>query len=131
MNLLVDTHVALAMLGEGDRPLPPAMKEAIAFDRNRIFVSVVALWEIAIKSQLGRLALACALEILVEALREHRCTILDLSAAHVLAVPEPMPDTRDPFDRLLLAICAVEDMQLLTWDQELLSHPLAWRPGSA
>ncbi|MGF1549428.1 MAG: hypothetical protein ACFBQW_02680 [Sphingomonadaceae bacterium] len=39
--------------------------------------------------------------------------------------------TRDPFDRLLLAICQVERLRLLTTDQRLADHPLAWRPASA
>ena len=131
MNLLVDTHVALAMLGEGDWPLPPAVRETIGSGRNRIFASVATLWEIAIKAQLGRLGLTRALDTVAEALQEHRCTILDLSIAQVLAAPEPLPATRDPFGRVLLSICLVEDMRLLTWDKDLRDHPLAWQPASA
>ena len=131
MKLLVDTHVALAMLGEGDRPLPPLMRETIGSAHNRIFASVATLWEIAIKAQLGRLALKRGLDTVADALQEHRCTILDLSVAQVLAVPEPLPSTRDPFDRVLLSVCIVEDTKLLTWDKDLRDHPLAWQPGSA
>lgn len=131
MNLLVDTHVALAMLGEGDGPLPSTMRDAIGSERNNVFASVTTLWEISIKVQLGRLALGRGLGTVAEALQEHRCTILELSAAHVLAVPEPMPSTRDPFDRILLSVCLVENMKLLTWDKMLRDHPLAWRAASA
>jgi PIN domain nuclease of toxin-antitoxin system len=38
-----------------------------------------------------------------------------------------MPDTRDLFDRLLLAQCQVENMLLVATDRTLAARPLAWR----
>ena len=42
---------------------------------------------------------------------------------------DPEPPTRDPFDRLLLAQCAVDNLRLVTVDRALAGHPLAWREG--
>ena len=53
--------------------------------------------------------------------------LLIIDANHVLTSVEPQPLTRDPFDRLLLAQCKVESMQLLTIDRALLAHPLAMK----
>lgn len=53
--------------------------------------------------------------------------LLMIDQRHLLAEVFPDPDTRDPFDRLLLAQCTVEDMRLLTLDRALARHPLAWR----
>ncbi len=54
-------------------------------------------------------------------------SLLDIDHHHVLAELDPEPATRDPFDRLLLAQCQVEGMQLVTIDRALAGHPLAWR----
>jgi PIN domain nuclease of toxin-antitoxin system len=53
--------------------------------------------------------------------------MLVINPEHVLATVEPEPATRDPFDRLLLGQCQVENMRLVTLDRALSSHPLAWR----
>jgi PIN domain nuclease of toxin-antitoxin system len=53
--------------------------------------------------------------------------LLPISRDHVLAEVDPAPETRDPFDRLLLAQCQVEGMRLVTRDRALAAHPLAWR----
>jgi PIN domain nuclease of toxin-antitoxin system len=55
-------------------------------------------------------------------------TILNIAAPHVLALVTPEPRPRDPFDRLLLAQCAVENLRLVTVDRALVDHPLAFRP---
>jgi PIN domain nuclease of toxin-antitoxin system len=55
--------------------------------------------------------------------------LLTIEAPHVLAVVHPEPDTRDPFDRLLLAQCQVEGLRLVTTDRVLAIHPLAWQPA--
>jgi PIN domain nuclease of toxin-antitoxin system len=54
--------------------------------------------------------------------------LVTIEAAHVLAELQPEPDTRDPFDRLLLAQCQMEGLRLVTTDRKLAVHPLAWRP---
>jgi PIN domain nuclease of toxin-antitoxin system len=54
-------------------------------------------------------------------------TLLAVDHRHAVRWVDPEPPTRDPFDRLLLAQCAVEDMRLITLDRALARHPLAWR----
>ena len=51
-------------------------------------------------------------------------SILPIQATHVIVTADREPDTRDPFDRLLLAQCHVEGSRLLTFDRLLLRHPL-------
>lgn len=52
-------------------------------------------------------------------------SILPIEAGHVIVASDPEPDTRDPFDRLLLAQCQVENLRLATVDRALVKHPLA------
>ena len=48
MRLLTDTNVLLCFLSDSER-LPAEHKEAIGNPENQIYVSIVSLWEIAIK----------------------------------------------------------------------------------
>lgn len=96
-----------------------------------MFASVVSLWEIAIKYRLGKLPSPCPLEQWPRALSAMAISLMDIGASHVLAEADPVPDTDDPFDRLLLAICEAEKMRFVTLDRSLIGHPLALRPASA
>ena len=60
-------------------------------------------------------------------LEDGRLTILRIDVPHVTALVLPEPPTRDPFDRLLLAQCQTEGLQLVTIDRALVEHPLAFR----
>ena len=53
MRLLADTHIALWAV-TADPRLPIRARELMLADDNSVVVSVVSLWEIAIKSQLRR-----------------------------------------------------------------------------
>jgi PIN domain nuclease of toxin-antitoxin system len=83
------------------------------------------LWEIAIKSRLGKLKLTPRLSSLPELLDGLGIRIVAINEHHALASIEPEPATRDPFDRMLLAQCQVEGLRLVTVDRALASHPMA------
>jgi PIN domain nuclease of toxin-antitoxin system len=51
--------------------------------------------------------------------------LVPINEHHTLIAVEPEPLTRDPFDRLLLAQCQVEDLRLVTIDRALVAHPMA------
>jgi PIN domain nuclease of toxin-antitoxin system len=127
MRLLLDTHVLLALFGAGSAKLSPATMQRLQEDDSELHVSVASLWEIAIKSQLGKLRLSVPLSALPELISSMNLTLLSIEALHVLETPEPEPATRDPFDRLLLAQCAIEGLRFVTLDRALASHPLAAR----
>lgn len=88
---------------------------------------MASLWEIAIKSRLGKLDAGVPLERMQSSLQDAGLTILPIEIKHVLTAADPEPPTRDPFDRLLLAQCQVEGLQLVTIDRALVDHPLAFR----
>jgi PIN domain nuclease of toxin-antitoxin system len=56
MELLLDTH-ALIWFINGDDSLPDKVKDEIKDVRNKCFLSTGSLWEIAIKTSLGKLEL--------------------------------------------------------------------------
>jgi PIN domain nuclease of toxin-antitoxin system len=75
--------------------------------------------------------LPCAFEEFPGALSAFAIALMDIVIPHVLAEADPVPETKDPFDRLLLAICQAEKMRFVTLDRSLIGHPLALRPASA
>jgi PIN domain nuclease of toxin-antitoxin system len=129
MRLLLDTHVLIALIDERLDLLGSDMREAIAAPDAQVHVSVASLWEIAIKNRLGKLTLGVPLGALPDLIERMGLTLIVIDHPHVLKAPEPEPGTRDPFDRLLLVQCAVENLQLLTLDRALAVHPFAWRAG--
>lgn len=89
--------------------------------------SAASLWEIAIKARLGKLDPGMPLGMLAEFFEAVGIGMLPITASHAVAAVEPMPPTRDPFDRMLLTQCLVEGRRLVTVDNALCDHPLATR----
>ncbi len=125
MKVLLDTHVVLASFDKENRSLNPQVRRVLASPDADIYVSVASLWEIAIKWRLKKLDLTQPPEKLPELIAGIGMGILVVGPDHVLTSVEPEPLTRDPFDRLLIAQCKIESMQLLTVDRALIEHPLA------
>ena len=127
MRFLLDTHVFLALIDSGAAGLPAAAAALLQGDDAEHHLSAASLWEIAIKSRLGKLKLTAGLEVLPQILDRLAIRIVAIDERHALASVEPEPTTRDPFDRMLLAQCQVEGLRLITIDRALVAHPLAAR----
>ncbi|MCJ9753392.1 type II toxin-antitoxin system VapC family toxin [Neorhizobium sp. BETTINA12A] len=124
---LLDTHIILAVLRGDTRQRFPNISKLVSAADFSGFVSVASLWEIAIKSRLGKLDPGVPLEDMQIVLEGAGFTILRIDIPHVITAAEPEPETRDPFDRLLLAQCQVEGLQLVTIDRALVGHHLAFK----
>lgn len=124
MRLLLDTHIILALIEHRAENFTPGIRRLIEPATAELHVSVVSLWEIAIKWRLGKIQLSPGLHTLPELLDGMGIELITINASHVLATVDPEPLTRDPFDRLLLAQCHVEDLRLVTIDRALVAHPL-------
>jgi len=84
---------------------------------NGLLLSVVSLWEMQVKAQLGKLSLDLPLAELVAAQqRDNRIEVLPVELVHVLALDDLPLHHRDPFDRLLIAQARVERAILVTRD---------------
>ncbi len=125
MRLLLDTHIFLGLISGSEGHLEPKTKRQLEQGDAELFVSVACLWEIAIKTRIGKLELAPDLLTLPDIVRDLGAVLLLINERHVLAFVEPEPKTRDPFDRLLLAQCEVEGLRLVTADRALACHRLA------
>jgi len=126
MRLLLDTHILIALARRELSHLDARMAATVTSQENVLFASAASLWEIAIKTRLGKIDPGLALNDLPDYLEEIGLNLLVINHRHAARSLDPEPATRDPFDRLLLAQCAVEGLRLVTLDRVLSSHPLAW-----
>lgn len=89
----------------------------ITSPENRLFVSAASVWEVAIKSRLGRIEIDP--DAFLDALASGGFEELSVTARHAAGVAELPNHHRDPFDRLLVAQSRLESMRLLTHDASL------------
>jgi PIN domain nuclease of toxin-antitoxin system len=116
--MLLDTHVVLWMLSD-DPKLGPEARSAIS-DELDILVSTACLWEMAIKQSSGKLTLP---EDVISRVESAGASWLDISADHAWGVSEIEGLAHsDPFDRVLIAAAASENMALMTADRKLLAY---------
>ena len=121
MRVLLDTHILLWFLD--DPTLLPAGADAIIFDPdNLIFVSSISLWELAIKTAIGKLSLETELSDLESICDRSNLIVMSFQGSHALAVANLPPHHKDPFDRALIAQAQLENMSLLTHDALLAAY---------
>jgi PIN domain nuclease of toxin-antitoxin system len=114
MRLLLDTHVLLWALSQ---PAKLTAETRRKINEAEVFVSAASIWEIGIKSTLGKLN-ATAGEILA-AVEPAGFKMLSITGQHAAKAAELPPLHKDPFDRLLAAQAATEPMILITNDRML------------
>ena len=116
MRYLLDTHTLLWFISE-DKKLSDRAHRLILDSNSEIFLSIASLWEIAIKVNIGKLALEQPFEQLFpKELHFHKIRILDItvdSLARLTALPV---HHRDPFDRLIIAQALVERIPIIGVD---------------
>jgi PIN domain nuclease of toxin-antitoxin system len=116
MKLLLDTHVLLWAAAEPDRLKEP-VREMLSDPDNELFFSAASIWEVSIKSGLGRPEFSVDPNLLRRGLVDRGYLELAISAAHAAAVMELPPLHKDPFDRLIVAQARHEGFLLLTADE--------------
>jgi PIN domain nuclease of toxin-antitoxin system len=126
MRVLLDTHILLWALMDSPR-LSKSARALLADERNEFWVSSASVWEIAIKTMLGKYKPGQPLAMLGDAIEQSGFRTLNVTIRHAAAVEAVTLTHADPFDRLLLAQCEIETLRLLTADRHLLALPVAIR----
>ena len=122
MKILLDTHILLWAAGQPDR-LPAAARELLDDPQNEPVFSSASLWEIAIKSGLGRSDFQVDARTLRRELLDNGYLELAITSEHAVAIGCLPPIHKDPFDRLLVAQSMVEGITLLTTDPLVAQYP--------
>jgi PIN domain nuclease of toxin-antitoxin system len=118
MRLLLDTHVFIWSAMDSRR-LKAATRSYLA-SAEVIYVSAASIWEIAIKTRLGKMtgdAEAFASAIDASGFQE-----LPVTPKHAAAVAKLPLHHTDPFDRMLLAQAVLEPLRLVTADKALVAY---------
>ena len=115
MKLLLDTHL-LIWTAYGSRRLSAIARTLIEDEDNELLFSAASVWEIAIKSSLGRPDCQVDPHDLRQGLLANEFRELPVLGAHALFTANLPPIHKDPFDRLLVAQAIVEGITLLTVD---------------
>ncbi|HZP21598.1 MAG TPA: type II toxin-antitoxin system VapC family toxin [Bauldia sp.] len=115
MRLLLDTSITLWTLA-GDRRLSKSARNVIE-SATEVLVSAVTIWEISVKTALGKLE--ADLDDLLAEMNSVGFRHLALTWEHARRVRDLPPHHRDPFDRMLVAQAMSEPVLLLTSDSFL------------
>ena len=119
MKFLTDTNAFLWFITDSPR-LPAKAKTLLEARDNERLLSVASVWEIAIKASLGKLTFRKSLEEFIpEQIAINGFTMLDIAVAHALRVAQLPFHHRDPFDRMLVALCLAEGLPLVSSDDAL------------
>ncbi|MEP0917881.1 type II toxin-antitoxin system VapC family toxin [Leptolyngbya sp. DQ-M1] len=116
MNLLLDSHVLIWLDIDPDS-LSARVRELLTDESNTWVTSIVSVWEIQIKLQLGKLSLNLPFSELLENLRvTSGLQILPIELSHIWLL-EGLPNHhRDPFDRLLIAQALSTQLPIVSAD---------------
>ncbi|MBI3957720.1 MAG: type II toxin-antitoxin system VapC family toxin [Chloroflexi bacterium] len=124
MKLLLDTHAFLWFIS-GDSQLSSYARQLIEDSDNQRYLSVTSIWEITIKSSLGRLEVPTPPSKLIrEYVWANAIELLTITSEHLDVVHTLPYHHKDPFDRLMIAQAIHEDMVLISRDVTLNAYSI-------
>lgn len=119
MKLLLDTQIFLWYIS-GDERLPEKYQNEIRLQENEVYLSVVSLWEIIVKYQLGKLPLPHSPEIYIPQQRKrHGITSMILTEEDISELMKLPSIHRDPFDRMLICQAISRNLKIVTVDRAI------------
>jgi PIN domain nuclease of toxin-antitoxin system len=122
MKLLLDTHLLLWAAGQPDR-LPAEARVLIDSAENELLFSAASIWEVVIKSGMGREDFKIDARVLRRGLLDNGYGELAIGSEHVVAIDNLPLVHKDPFDRVLVAQAQAEGITLLTADPVVARYP--------
>ena len=127
MQLLLDTH-AFIWFYTGDKQLSSKAKTLINDLSNECFLSIASVWEIGIKTSIGKLELRVNFTGLADFMATNRIVLLLIAFRHIQRLQSLPFHHRDTFDRLLIAQAFAERLTLISRDGFFQQYdvPLIW-----
>lgn len=121
MKLLLDTQLLLWAAGQPER-LSPAARKQLNSPTNELLFSAASLWEVAIKSSLGREDFHVEPRLLRRGLIDNGYVELPITSQHAVNIDTLPAIHRDPFDRMLVSQAVTEGITLLTTDAQVAEY---------
>ncbi|MCL1882975.1 MAG: type II toxin-antitoxin system VapC family toxin [Defluviitaleaceae bacterium] len=125
MKYLMDTHTAL-WLFEGNSKLPKNVLDIISDAENEIYISVVSAWEVAIKVSLNKLDFDGGAVVFLSAIEANNIVLLGVKGDYIKLVENLPFIHRDPFDRLLITTAMIENLAIITIDENIKKYDVQW-----
>lgn len=121
MKLLLDTCAMIWMMDNNPR-LSIEARQAIENDDNEVFISMVSLQEIAVKTSLGKLSLhGIAISDIPKEFEKQGVAMVEITAVdcdRYAALPV-FEHRKDPFDRLLACQALNRKLTLVSADSKM------------
>jgi len=123
MKFLLDTHVVLwcALCPE---KLSQTVKRVLLDTGTDKYVSIVSAWEFTVKHSLNKLHLDGGVYGFFKIIEENGFSLLGMERAHVHQLARLPFIHHDPFDRILIATAAVEDLCIMTLDDNIIKYDI-------
>ena len=111
---LLDTNALLYFLYDSGK----LSKRASDINHNdeKISVSIVSMWEIAIKSSIGKLEIKSSISKIAETCEKEQFDILSIKPFHLDEIGRLPMIHGDPFDRLIISQAIAENLIIITKD---------------
>jgi PIN domain nuclease of toxin-antitoxin system len=122
-HFLLDTHVLLWLI-EGSSQLSPAARSVISDNTNHLYFSVVSIWEITVKLNIGKLQISHTIAEIYTLLEQINVEVLTITQSDLEQyLPLPLHH-RDPFDRILIAQAIDRSLVLVSADRSFGDYPV-------
>ena len=124
MKILLDTHIFLWFIS-GDSRLSTGTQNAIRYSDNQVYLSVVSVWEVIVKYQLGKFLLPESPETYLPKQRDrHQIASLQLDEGSVAQLVKLPLLHRDPFDKILICQALEHNLTIATVDAAIRAYPV-------
>jgi len=123
MDFLLDTH-ALIWFSEDNKQLSLKARSIINNNANKIFLSIVSFFELAIKYNAGKLDSELSLTDFFALASDSSIVVLPISEkdlSNYLLLPI-FADHRDPFDKLIIATAMEDNLTIITTDKKFILY---------
>ena len=112
---LLDTNALLYFLYDSGK-LSKKASDIIYHNDEKINVSIVSMWEIAIKSSIGKLEIKSSISKIAETCENEQFDILPIKPFHLDEIERLPAIHGDPFDRLIISQAISENLVIITKD---------------
>ena len=123
MNVLLDTHTFIWYI-EGNAKLTQKARDVIEVSGDKIYLSIISLWEIAIKTGKKQLTLQNEFDDLLDVLHSLKIEILTITFADTQIYKNLPLHHGDPFDRMIISQAINNGLTIIGCDQSFNDYPI-------
>ena len=121
---LLDTHVVL-WIAENSPNISQKARHILCEDALK-YVSIASAWEVAIKISKGNLKLIGGLAEFYHIVEYNDLKMLPIEKEYLSRLTDMPFIHKDPFDRIIIATSMVEEMSIITIDENIQKYDVSW-----